>query len=162
VADPIPLKSQHESRPALRGDAARTSRKAVVAGAIGNMLEWYDFSVYGYLAVVISRVFFPSQGAKLLLTFATFGVGFLMRPVGSIVLGHYGDRLGRRPALIFTVGMMSVSTFLVGIIPPYAVIGIWAPVLLLIFRWPRGSPPGGNGAGRRPSSWSSRGRDGGD
>ena len=127
--------------------APPVSRRAVVSGAIGNALEWYDFSVYGYLAVPISRVFFPGHSAQLLLTFATFGVGFLMRPVGSIVLGHFGDRLGRRPALLFTVGVMSASTFLVGVLPSYAVAGILAPVLLVILRLIQGFSAGGEWGG---------------
>jgi MHS family proline/betaine transporter-like MFS transporter len=119
----------------------------VLSGAIGNALEWYDFSVYGYLAVPISHVFFPGHSAQLLLTFATFGVGFLMRPVGSIVLGHYGDRIGRRPALLFTVGVMSISTFLVGVLPSFAVLGIWAPLLLLLLRLVQGFSAGGEWGG---------------
>lgn len=125
----------------------RTPLKAVLAGAVGNVIEWYDFSVYGYLAVVISAVFFPASSTKLLLTFATFGVGFFMRPIGAIVLGHFGDRLGRNRALMFTVVLMALSTFLIGVIPGYATIGVWAPIILVILRLLQGLSAGGEWGG---------------
>ena len=121
--------------------------RAVLAGGVGNMLEWYDFGVYGFLAVQISAVFFPGQAAALLLTFATFGVGFLMRPVGAIVFGHYGDRLGRRRMLILTVGLMGGATFLMGVLPGYSAIGIWAPLILVVLRLAQGFSGGGEYAG---------------
>ncbi|MGH7918769.1 MAG: MFS transporter [Candidatus Dormibacteraceae bacterium] len=119
----------------------------MVAGAVGNVIEWYDFGVYGYLAVVISSVFFSAGSTQLLLTFATFGVGFFMRPIGSIVIGHFGDRFGRRPALMFTVLVMAISTCLVGLIPSYATIGVWAPVALVIVRLIQGFSAGGEWGG---------------
>ncbi|MGH3098927.1 MAG: MFS transporter [Streptosporangiales bacterium] len=133
--------------PAETPATTRTPLRAIFAGAVGNVIEWYDFSVYGYLAVVISAVFFPTGSTQLLLTFATFGVGFVMRPVGAIVLGHFGDRLGRNKALMFTVVLMAVSTFLIGVIPSYATIGIWAPIILLILRLLQGLSAGGEWGG---------------
>lgn len=121
--------------------------RAVVAGAIGNVIEWYDFAVFAYLAKVISSEFFPSGSAALLLTFATFGVGFIMRPIGSVVIGHFGDKFGRRHALMFTVVGMGISTFLIGVIPSYAVIGIWAPIILVILRLIQGFSAGGEWGG---------------
>lgn len=133
--------------PAGTPGTTRTPVRAVLAGAVGNVIEWYDFSVYGYLAVVISAVFFPTGSTQLLLTFATFGVGFVMRPVGAIVLGHFGDKLGRNRALMFTVVLMAVSTFLIGVIPSYAAIGIWAPIILVILRLLQGLSAGGEWGG---------------
>lgn len=130
-------------------DLARqpTPTKAVLAGAVGNVIEWYDFSVYGYLAVVISANFFPMGSTQLLLTFATFGVGFVMRPLGSVVMGHVGDRVGRNAALMVTVVVMAVATFLIGVLPTYAAIGIWAPICLLVLRLLQGLSAGGEWGG---------------
>lgn len=127
--------------------AERTPVRAVLAAGIGNVIEWYDFAVYGYLATVIGALFFPEGSAQLLLAFATFGVGFFMRPVGSVLLGHVGDRVGRRTALVFTVLVMGVSTTLIGVIPTYAAIGIWAPVLLVVLRLLQGLSAGGEWGG---------------
>src|SRR5262245_64553766 len=91
--------------------------RMVAAGAIGNLLEWYDFAVYGYFAAAIGRVFFPEQDkvAQLLAAFGVFAVGFLMRPVGGALFGHIGDRFGRRAALTASVAAMAVPTFLIGV-----------------------------------------------
>src|ERR1700710_755548 len=96
-------------------------RTAILAGVIGNVLEWYDFAVYGYFVPVISQLFFPNQTplVSLLLTFSVFGVGFVMRPVGSVVFGQYGDRHGRKRALSAVIFLMAVSTFAVGLLPTY-------------------------------------------
>jgi len=145
------MTAEHTGRDAVGEgrDAApgRTPRTPVISGAIGNALEWYDFGVYGYFSVIIAQVFFPNSDAGLLLTFATFGVGFLMRPLGGFVFGHFGDRVGRRTTLIASVGIMGVATFIIGLIPSYASIGIWAPVLLLVFRLVQGFSVGGEYAG---------------
>src|ERR1700736_6459609 len=104
-------------------------RKAITAGVIGNVLEWYDFGVYGYLVPTISALFFPAGDptVSLLLTFAVFGVGFVMRPIGSIVFGIYGDRKGRRKALSAVIFVMALATFAIGLLPTYAEVGIAAP-----------------------------------
>src|SRR5271170_7982340 len=101
-------------------------QRAITAGVIGNVLEWYDFGVYGYLVPTISALFFPAGDptVSLLLTFAVFGVGFVMRPIGSSVFGIYGDRFGRRKALSAVVFLMAISTFAIGFLPTYAEVGI--------------------------------------
>lgn len=119
----------------------RASTRATAAGAIGNLIEWYDYGLYGIVAgLVIAPVFFPnaSPAVGLLATFATFAVGFAARPLGGIVLGALGDRLGRRPVLILTLIMIGSSTTLLGLLPGYAAIGIWAPILLVFLRLAQG------------------------
>lgn len=127
-----------------RGPAASPARQ-IAAGTIGNVLEWYDFAVYGYLATFIAANFFPAEDpvAGLLATFAVFAVGFLMRPVGGILIGHIGDRYGRKPALLVSVCGMAVPTVLIGLLPSHASIGLAAPVLLVILRIVQGLSVGG-------------------
>ena len=115
------------------------------AGIIGNVLEWYDFAAFGFLAPYIAVAFFPSDNefAGLIKTFAIFAVGYLMRPLGAIFFGHIGDRVGRREALLLSVLMMIVPTILVGVLPTYAAVGITAPILLLLLRLVQGLSIGG-------------------
>jgi len=117
----------------------------IAAAVIGNALEWYDFIVFGFFAVIISKLFFPtdSQYASLLLTTATFGVGFFMRPVGGILLGIYADRRGRKPALLLVVALMTVAIALIGFAPTYAAIGIAAPMIIVLARLLQGFSAGG-------------------
>ena len=124
-------------------------REAVVAGVIGNVLEWYDFAVYGYLVPVIAQLFFPAanQYKSLLTTLAVFGVGFVMRPVGSVVFGIFGDRYGRRLALSAVIFLMAVSTLAVGLLPTFAQAGLLGPVLLVIARLAQGLSAGGEWGG---------------
>jgi MFS family permease len=119
--------------------------RQIVAAVIGNALEWYDFVVYGFLTVIIARLFFPAHDeyASLLLTMATFGVGFFMRPVGGILLGLYADRRGRKAALQLIIGLMTVSMAMIAFAPPYAAIGIAAPLLILLARLLQGFATGG-------------------
>ena len=124
---------------------AAARRRLVVATTIGNTLEWYDFFVYAFLSVTIARVFFPT-GSKLssvLLAVATFGVGFVMRPVGAAVLGAYADRVGRKAALTATIGLMALGTALIALAPTYQAIGVWAPLLVVISRLLQGFSCGG-------------------
>src|SRR5882672_12277931 len=119
--------------------------KQIAAAVIGNALEWYDFVVYGFLTVIIARLFFPAQSeyASLLLTMATFGVGFFMRPVGGIVLGMYADRKGRKAALQLIIALMTLSMAMIAFAPPYAAIGVAAPLLILLARLLQGFATGG-------------------
>ena len=127
------------------GTGHRNARGVIAAGAIGNVLEWYDFAVYGYFAAAIGRAFFPSEDpvAQVLAAFGIFAVGFLMRPVGGAVIGTIGDKLGRRAALTVSVAAMAIPTFLVGVLPDYQAIGIAAPILLTALRMVQGLSVGG-------------------
>jgi MFS transporter, MHS family, proline/betaine transporter len=117
----------------------------IVAAVIGNALEWYDFIVFGFFTVIISRLFFPtdSQYASLLLTTATFGVGFFMRPVGGVLLGMYADRRGRKAALLAVIASMTVAIALIAFAPTYAAIGIGAPLIIVLARLLQGFSAGG-------------------
>jgi MFS transporter, MHS family, proline/betaine transporter len=117
----------------------------IVAAVIGNALEWYDFIVFGFFTVIIARLFFPadSQYASLLLTTATFGVGFFMRPVGGILLGIYADRRGRKASLLLIIGLMTLAIAMIGLAPTYAAIGVAAPALIVIARLLQGFSAGG-------------------
>ena len=134
---------------ATAGLSGPRNRKAVIAGVIGNILEWYDFAVYGYLASTISGLFFPSTDkvASLLTTYLVFGIGFVMRPVGSIVFGIYGDRHGRRKALSAVIFLMAISTCAIGLLPTYQDVGVLAPILLVICRLLQGLSAGGEWGG---------------
>ncbi len=124
-------------------------KRAVGAAALGNAMEWFDFGVYGYLAVTIGQVFFPSSNptAQVIAAFATFTVAFLVRPLGGLVFGPLGDRYGRQKVLAFTMILMALGTFSIGLIPSYERIGIWAPVLLLLARVVQGFSTGGEYGG---------------
>jgi MFS family permease len=129
---------------------ARTPKKAALASWIGSALEYYDFFIYGTAAaLVFGKIFFPSDNPAtgILLALATFGVGYVARPVGAFVLGHVGDKFGRKRVLIFTLIFMGASTFLVGCLPPYSEIGVWAPILLVILRLAQGFSASGEQAG---------------
>jgi len=124
---------------------AGNSPRVVAAGAIGNVLEWYDFAVYGYFANAIGHAFFPREEpvAQVLSAFGIFAVGFLMRPVGGALIGHIGDKYGRRVALTFSVAAMAIPTFLVGVLPGYQVLGVLAPIALTVLRMVQGLSVGG-------------------
>jgi MFS transporter, MHS family, proline/betaine transporter len=119
--------------------------RQIAAAVIGNAFEWYDFIIFGNLTIVISRLFFPveSQYASLLLTTATFGVGFFMRPVGGILLGIYADRKGRKAALQLIISIMTIAIAMIALAPPYAVIGVAAPVIIVAARLLQGFATGG-------------------
>lgn len=124
-------------------------RRAVGAAALGNAMEWFDFGVYGYIAVTLGKVFFPdgNPAVQLLATFATFTVAFLVRPIGGAVFGPLGDRYGRQKVLAATMIMMAAGTFSIGLIPSYERIGIGAPILLLLARLLQGFSTGGEYGG---------------
>ncbi len=129
--------------------ASSERSRAILAASVGQFFELYDFSIYGFFAVEIGRSFFPSSDpmTSLLGAFATYGVGFLMRPVGAIIVGAYGDHNGRRAALVLTVALMAISTGLVAFVPSYAQIGIWAPIILVVLRLCQGFSTGGEWGG---------------
>lgn len=124
-------------------------RKVTVAAAAGTLVEWFDFAIYGFFATAIANEFFPSGDSTvgLLQTFAVFAVAFAMRPLGGVVFGSLGDRLGRKAVLAITVILMSVSTGVIGVLPNYATIGIAAPLLLALARCVQGASAGGEYAG---------------
>ncbi len=124
-------------------------RRAVLSCTVGQVFEIYDFVIYGFMATALARAFFPGGDplAGLLKTFATFAVGFLVRPLGAVIAGSYGDRHGRRQALVMTIVMMAVSTGVTGLLPAYSTIGIAAPVLLVLCRMFQGFSTGGQWGG---------------
>jgi MHS family proline/betaine transporter-like MFS transporter len=120
-------------------------KRQILAAVIGNALEWYDFVVYGFLTVIISRLFFPSDSeyTSLLLAMATFGVGYFMRPVGGILIGMYADRKGRKAALQLIILLMTISIAMIAFAPTYAAIGAAAPLLIVLARLLQGMATGG-------------------
>lgn len=127
----------------------RLVRRAAAGSFIGNFVEWFDYAAYGYLATVIASVFFPSEDrtTALMSTFAVFAISFFIRPVGGVIWGHIGDRIGRRDALSLSILIMSGSTFVIAFLPSYDMVGIWAPVLLLVVRLVQGFSASGEYAG---------------
>ena len=128
----------------------RDLRRVVASSLVGTTIEWYDFYLYGTAAtIVFNKEYFPTTDPTTgtLLAFATFAVGFVARPVGGIVFGHIGDRLGRRTTLITTMTMMGTATFAIGLLPPYASIGVLAPILLVVLRVAQGIALGGEWGG---------------
>jgi MFS transporter, MHS family, proline/betaine transporter len=127
----------------------RTLRRAIGASAIGNLMEWYDYGVYSYAAVIIGRVFFPSHSttAALLSSFAVLAVSFLVRPFGGFFFGPLGDRIGRQRVLATTIIMMACATFAIGVLPGYGSVGVVAPVLLVLARMVQGFSTGGEYGG---------------
>jgi metabolite-proton symporter len=124
--------------------------RVILASLIGTTIEWYDFFLYGSAAVLVfNRLFFPTDDpdAGLLASLAIYAVGFFARPVGGVVFGHYGDRLGRKRLLMFSLVLMGVATVLIGLLPTYAQIGIWAPLLLILLRLVQGFAVGGEWGG---------------
>ena len=120
-------------------------RRTVIAGLAGNVMEWYDFGIYGFFAAVMGKQFFPAHdpAVSLMASFGVFAVGFLGRPMGALIFGHLGDRHGRRHALMASVLMMAAPTLLIGLMPTYAQIGILAPALLVVLRLCQGMAVGG-------------------
>lgn len=128
----------------------KNSKKSVVASGIGNAMEFFDFALYSYLAVIISKNFFSpvdNNELKLVFTFATFAISFLLRPIGGIFFGRIGDKYGRKIVLTLTIVMMAISTLLIGLLPTYDQIGVYAPLLLLLARVLQGFSLGGEYSG---------------
>src|SRR5216683_1208375 len=128
----------------------RQLRRAVIASTVGTTIEWYDFLLYGQMAaIVFAKLFFPGSDALTgtLQAFAVFAVGFVARPIGAAIFGHYGDRIGRKATLIATLLLTGLSTFLVGCVPTYEQIGVWGPVLMVVLRFIQGVGVGGEWGG---------------
>src|ERR1700728_1407124 len=140
VLAPVELSGITQVRP-----GKKSITKLVVATSIGNALEWYDITVYGYFAAYLSQAFFPNSDPtiSILLTFGTFGLSYLIRPIGGVVLGAYADRYGRKASLMISIVMMTLGTFVIAFMPTYETIGILAPVAVLAARLVQGFSAGG-------------------
>jgi MFS family permease len=131
-------------------DHSKQLRRAVVASAIGTTIEWYDFFIYGIVTgLVFAKLYFPTSDALVgtLQAYAVFFVGFVARPIGAAIFGHYGDRIGRKAALIATLLITGLATFAVGLVPTYEQIGMWGPILLIVLRFIQGVGVGGEWSG---------------
>jgi MFS family permease len=138
------------STPLDPADAQRQLRRAVIASTIGTSIEWYDFFLYSTVTgLVFAKLYFPNSDPTvgLLQAFLVYAVGFLARPVGAAIFGHYGDRIGRKATLIATLLLMGIATFLVGFVPGYATIGIWGAIILTVLRFVQGVGVGGEWGG---------------
>ncbi|WP_287031026.1 MFS transporter, partial [Pseudomonas sp. UBA6310] len=125
-------------------------RKVVTASVIGATIEWYDFFLYGVVAgIVFNKLYFPSDDplVSTMLAYGTFAVGFVTRPLGGVIFGHFGDKIGRKSMLVMTMMIMGIATFLIGLVPTYDTIGVWAPILLLLLRVFQGIGLGGEWGG---------------
>lgn len=124
-------------------------RKIILSGMLGNGLEWYDYALYAQMSFIISELFFPgtNESLKLIATFGVFAVGFIFRPLGAVLFGYLGDRYGRKFSLVVAILMMAIPTGCIGLLPTYAQIGIWAPILLTIIRIFQGLSLGGEFSG---------------
>jgi MHS family proline/betaine transporter-like MFS transporter len=129
----------------IQARGAGSATKLIVAASLGNALEFYEILVYGYFAVIISKVFFPAanEAVSILVTFGTFGISFLARPVGAIFLGAYGDRKGRKQALTLSILLMTIGTALMTLMPSYGSVGLLAPILVIAARLLQGFSVGG-------------------
>lgn len=144
------MSTTDDAVPTGKTAAERPLRKVAGATLIGSSMEWYDFFLYATAsALVFNKVFFTSSdpATGTLLSLGTFGVGFLARPVGSVIFGSIGDRLGRKPSLVATLMLMGLSTTMIGLLPDYGAIGVWAPVLLVVLRLLQGLGAGAEHAG---------------
>lgn len=148
--DPDPAAERRLATAPGEGKLAPDARRAVIAAWIGTLIEWYDYALYGAAAaLVIGPLFFP-QGDPVneqIAAFATFAVGFVARPLGGFIISHLGDRIGRKPAMLLTIILMAVATVVMGLLPTSADIGVWAPVMLVLFRLIQGFGAGAELAG---------------
>jgi len=131
--------------PDIQGQQEFSVQRAAFAATIGNMLEFYDFITYSFFAIEIGHTFFPAHSAygSLMLSLATFGAGFLTRPIGGIVLGIYSDRVGRRPAMLLSFALMGAAILTIALTPSYDSIGLAAPVVVIAARMVQGFALGG-------------------
>jgi len=134
----------------MQNEEKKMLRRVVISSVVGATIEWYDFFLYGVLAgIVLNKLYFPTHDpvVSTLLSYATFAVGFLARPIGGVIFGHFGDKLGRKQMLLLTIAIMGVSTVLIGFVPTYAQIGVAAPLLILLLRILQGIGLGGEWGG---------------
>src|SRR5438105_10220851 len=132
------------------GDAARQLRRAVIASTVGTTIEWYDFFLYSIVTgLVFAKLYFPKSEplTGTLEAFAIYAVGFIARPIGAAIFGHYGDRIGRKSTLIATLMLMGVATFAVAFVPTFETIGMWGAVILTVLRFIQGVGVGGEWGG---------------
>lgn len=139
----------HETGGIIHGSSDTELRRVVVASALGTVFEWYEFFIYGTLAGIFGRLFFPASSATaaFLLALATFGAGFAVRPFGAAVFGFFGDRVGRRYTFLVTITLMGFATAAIGLLPTYESVGVLAPVLLVSLRLVQGFAVGGEYGG---------------
>lgn len=139
----------NDSNDTSSGQPNSVIRRVAAASFIGNFVEWYDYASYGYLATIIAVVFFPDSATAtgLMATFGVFAISFIVRPIGGVFWGHIGDRFGRKLALSISIVIMSISTFAIAFLPSYAMIGLWAPVMLFVVRLVQGFSASGEYAG---------------
>lgn len=136
--------------PAKKGKDPKEARRVVTASLIGATIEWYDFFLYGVVAgIVFNKLYFPVDDPMVstMLAYGTFAVGFISRPLGGVIFGHFGDKIGRKSMLVMTLMIMGVATVLIGLVPTYDQIGVWAPILLLVLRVAQGIGLGGEWGG---------------
>ncbi|WP_418648103.1 MFS transporter [Thauera butanivorans] len=136
--------------PTKKGKDPKEARRVVTASLIGATIEWYDFFLYGVVAgIVFNKLYFPVDDPMVstMLAYGTFAVGFISRPLGGVIFGHFGDKIGRKSMLVMTLMIMGVATVLIGLVPTYDQIGIWAPILLLVLRVAQGIGLGGEWGG---------------
>lgn len=135
----------------MSSQSSTVRRRAVVAGSVGNFIEWYEFGVYGFFATIIASHFFSSDGGSslesLIATYASFAISFFFRPIGAAIFGRIGDRWGRRPTLVLVLVLMSLGTALIGCLPTYDAVGVGAPILLTLVRILQGLSAGGEFGG---------------
>ena len=147
---PAPPASPAPTSPSPASPPSSSPRKVALAGAIGTTIEWYDFFLYGTAAsIVFDRLFFPEFDSVVgtLIAFSAFAIGFVARPLGGVIFGHFGDRVGRKTALITTMFIMGAGTTLIGVLPTYDSIGVWAPIALVLLRIVQGIGIGGEWGG---------------
>lgn len=149
VAKVRPLKPKLNGECMSSKGTGKVNRKVVISGMLGNGLEWYDYALYGHMSLTFATLFFPTKDASfsLILTFLTFAVGFISRPLGAILFGYIGDKFGRKKALVASMILMAIPTGCIGLLPTYQMVGVMAPILLLLIRILQGLSLGGAFAG---------------
>src|ERR1700679_233834 len=133
----------------MQNSKAALNYKVMLSSSIGTILEWYDFSLFAFITPILASNFFPHENKMtgIMYTYAIFAIGFVARPIGAALFGHIGDRIGRKRTLILSILLMALPTFLIGVLPTYKDIGIYAPILLILLRLCQGLSAGGESTG---------------